>query len=206
MRKTRAEGKLLSRLIWSHRWHVLFRLDCSSASASRSAEIPGGDAITVSTLDRASYAQQSALRSDLLTLNPANADYLLDVESGRAIAVLIHSDNRLVHHGFLFIHNRTHRILGLPRDTALIGHAFTVPEFRGRGLQALSIQARARAARLAGFDFVCAETDLDNIRSQRGMSKAGMEKLGEVEIVRLFWGFIIRPKRPPGFSLLGLVI
>lgn len=150
--------------------------------------------ITQATID----ASDSVVRQ-ILALNPGNAAYLRDVKRGWAIAVVIRINDELAHHGFLFLRNRTHQLLGLPRTSALIGHALTVRKYRGQGLQAISIHTRAQLAFDAGFRSVCAETDLQNLASQHGMLKAGMSRLGSVEIIRVLRIIVLRPARPAGF-------
>lgn len=191
--------KVLS-IIWSHNNYVLFTMSCETAVEPEAADRD----FNVTIIDKASIATSQDECHMLRQANKSNGGYLSDISRGRAQAVLIDKAGEFAHHGFYFRENRMHQILGLDQVTALVGHAFTAGQFRGKGLQATSLNLRARLARKDGFECICAETGMHNLPSQRGMEKAGMVRLGELQVIRIFWAIVIRPRRPAGMSLFDI--
>jgi len=193
-------GKLLS-LAYRRRAYVLFELDCKAAAFPAMAEGERVELITARNIERDGFVESS-----LVALNAENADYLDDVARDRAVGLVVLSEGRVVHHGFLFKKNRTACLLGLRSSAALIGNAFTIAAYRGQGCQARSVQTRACLARDEGFRSVVAESSPDNLASQGGMRKAGMHLLGPLDIVVLLNCLVIRWRRPQGFRLFGICL
>lgn len=183
------------------------------ASVARAATEPGQDdtmngaieRVVVST-DAAPSPQQQAAREHLVAMTRQNRAYLADVDRGFATGLLLLCNGRPVHYGFVFHRNRTMCMLGLPPGSALLAHAFTDPLERGKGLQTRSVKARVRLAGQRGHGLAFSETSCDNIASQRGLARAGMEPVGPVTVIRILRVFIYRPVRPPGFARFGLCI
>ena len=90
--------------------------------------------------------------------------------------------------------------------TALIGNAFTVPAYRGKSAQPRSVKARASLAREAGYERILAETSPDNLASQRGMTKGGMQLLGRMDLLVAISVLVFRWRRPAGFPLIGFCL
>lgn len=155
-------------------------------------------------IDAHDFERLEPVRKRMVELNAENAAYLEDVRQGKAFGLALVAGDDVLHYAFVFVHNKTACLLGLPRGCALIGNAFTVPGHRGKGLQGCSARCRARIARSAGFDSVASETSPDNRASQRGLEKAGLKPAGRVDLLILLNCIVIRYRRPPGFRLLGL--
>lgn len=185
--------KVLSQL-YRRREHQLF-----AAASSRLATCDNPDEEFV-VATGATIASQARERELLLAMNPENADYLADVHHGRAIALLALAEEQPVHYAFVLLRNRTRCLLDLPRDAALLAHAYTVEDYRGRGCQGRSVAARARAAADAGYPLIYAETSVDNASSRRGLEKAGMNDLGRIVVIQVLRIFVWRPVRPEGTS------
>ncbi len=144
----------------------------------------------------------SKLTSQLIDLNRENSNYIDDIRRDLMVGVIVEFCGKLVHYGFLYKHNRTSCLLGLPHGCALIGNSFTVPAYRGRGCQGRSVLARGLAAREAGFSAIFAETSIENVNSGKGLVKAGMQHLGRMDLIVIARVFVIRWRRPTGFSVL----
>ena len=185
--------KILSR-IWRQRAYELFKLDCQSAVMPES-----WPDLTFEVLDARNVGSRGALASQVAALDPENPEYIDDIRQDRVIGLAVLNGSHVVHCAFVFKKNKTAALLGLPSSAALIGNALTVSEFRGRGIQGLSVRARATIARQAGFKSVIAETAPANVASQRGMIKGGMQPLGRLNIVVVLNCLVIRWRRPEGF-------
>lgn len=70
-------------------------------------------------------------------------------------------------------------------DTMEITACETLPQFRGRGLYVLAIQMLMLVAKSLKVSTVYMKTTSDNVSSQRGIEKAGLQKLGAVILARL---------------------
>lgn len=191
----------VARLVVRSRTHLLYERACGDRSFP-----PLGDGERVVILTHENLMQYRPLCDGLVAINPENADYLEDVRKDRVVGVIFVNDDRIVHHAFVFKRNRTAKLLGLPRTAALVGHAFTIEDYRGRGCQGRSLDVRAWVAAQAGFERVIAETSLDNVASQRGMEKGGMQPLGRVDLVVLLNCVVLRWRRPRGFAALDLCL
>lgn len=188
----------LRRQLLSFRPHALYHLalDFSPANTSLHDEVHGETwaRISADTIDT-----QAPLCAELLALNKGNKSYLDDVRKNHMQCVVILSNDQIVHYGFLYHKNRSAHLLGLPPDSALIGNSYTIPSFRGKGLQGRSVLLRASLAKSAGFTAIYAETSINNASSQRGLAKAGMRPLGRVDLIIIFRYLVIRWRRPTGF-------
>lgn len=189
--------RLLAQLI-HFRSHVVARLSCANLPA---LQLEAGEELVVLSSDN--LDQQEPVCQQLLDLGPGNRAYLEEIGRNNIIGVVIRVNESIVHYGFVMKHNRTRSLLGLPKNAALSGHAFTLPSYRGRGAQGRSVLARAHIARDAGFAWIYAETSPGNLASQRGLSKGGMEILGRLDYVRILRFIVIRWRRPPGFNLVS---
>ncbi len=182
-------------LCLSFRSHVIAQLCCNALPPLEL--LPEEELVVV---DKPTLDRHSQICEQLLGFNRTNKAYLNDIALGRIEGVFILVDQRIVHYGFLMKRNRNRCLLGLPADAALIGHAYTVRSYRGRGCQARSVLARAHLAKAAGFTAIYAETSPDNLASQRGLIKAGMRMLGRLELIVVVRCLVIRWRRPPGFQ------
>jgi RimJ/RimL family protein N-acetyltransferase len=72
------------------------------------------------------------------------------------------------------------RFLPLKPDAIEIGKAFTLPEFRGRGVYAFAIRSVCAVAREQGFGRVFMVTTWRNQASRRGIEKAGLSRCGGI--------------------------
>jgi RimJ/RimL family protein N-acetyltransferase len=141
----------------------------------------------------------------VLSISPGNREYLEAVSRGEAQGLAVLNGGTLVHYAFLMYANKTACLLGFGRRVGLIGNAFTVPSYRGRGCQSRSAAARIGMAREAGLEQVISETRYDNIASQKNLPRAGMTLLGKLEVVVLLNMLVIRYRRPAGsISLWGI--
>lgn len=165
-----------------------------------------GEGMDFTVISARSIDQQRALADTLVQLNPDNRPYLEDIEKDRIAGLVISEYGKPVHYGFVFKSNKTACLLGLPAGAALIGNSFTLPAYRGRGLQARSVRARAKIAQGNGFTAIAAETSPDNHASQRGLVKSGMALQGRIDLVVVLSCFVIRWRRPAGIPLLGFCL
>ncbi|PTD96778.1 GNAT family N-acetyltransferase [Pseudothauera lacus] len=183
------------------RSHLLYECACAGAAMPALQE---GEHFHV--LSAGSLPGQEALAKMLLAAAADNAAYLEDVRRGRVIALLISRDGELAHYSYLFLRNKTACLLGLGSGTALVGNAWTAPRFRGQGLQARAVQARAALAGEHGFERIAAETSPDNLASQRGMSKGGMRLLGRMDLIVVLSVLVLRLRKPAGFRLVAFCL
>lgn len=180
------------------RSHVIARLSCADLPA---LQLEADEELVV--ISSENFNQQELVCRQLLALGLGNRAYLDDIERDHIIGVIIRVNQSIVHYGFLMKRNRTRGLLGLPRNAALSGHDYTLPSYRGRGAQGRSVLARAHLARDAGFSWIYSETSPDNLASQRGLAKGGMEILGRLDFVVVLRFVVIRWRRPPGFDAVG---
>lgn len=183
--------KRVVRLFFHAAAHEVFQMPCDSGINTTLLDDEGLCVLSSETLSK-----EAGAAAALLGLNTDNKQYIDAIAAGEAIGVVISHLGEPVHYGFLYLKNRTHRLLGLPKDGALMGNAFTVESYRGKGCQARSVGIRAQLASDAGFERVYAETGLDNDASKRGLSKAGMEYVGRIRIVVLLRCMVLRHCQP----------
>jgi RimJ/RimL family protein N-acetyltransferase len=109
-------------------------------------------------------------------------------ELGSSAAFGVHVDGRLASICWMITpeleRNRYLRLVGLRAGEIEIGRAYTFPEFRGRGLCALLIQAICAVAREEGAKRVFMITARDNEASRRCIEKAGPRRSGYIVWVR----------------------
>jgi len=118
------------------------------------------------------------------------------------MGLLVRAHGRIVHSAYVLIDNKTLRVLGLDRSSALLANASTVHHYRGRGCQTRSVATRIAMSMEAGFDQVVAETALDNEHSQRALLSAGLRSVGTVRLVLLLSVLVVRTEHPRGRAAL----
>lgn len=136
------------------------------------------------------------LRRQLAALPVESTAYLRAVDAGEAQGLIVCVAGRIVHCGFLMFGNKTACLLGFGKDIALLGNAFTVTDYRGKGCQKRSLRERTAMARHAGIARVLSETSPDNDASQRGLIKAGLRRLGPVHCWIFLNTIVLRVVRP----------
>ncbi len=132
----------------------------------------------------------------LAALPVRNSDYLRAVSRGEAEGLAVLYKGKIVHCAFLMYRNKSAALLGFDKNVGLLGNAFTIDPYRGRGCQARSVAARIRMARQAGLDQVISATSYDNLSSQRGLVNGGMKYFGSVGLFILLNALVVRYKRP----------
>jgi hypothetical protein len=132
----------------------------------------------------------------VVCLSADNREYLEAIPRGEAEGLAVLCDGKVVHYAFLMYRNKTACLLGFGKKSGLVGNAFTIGPYRGRGCQARSVAARIKMAEQAGLDRVISETSYDNIASQHGLRKGGMKLLGKIEFVVLLNVLVVRYRRP----------
>lgn len=192
--------KLLRRLFRTHRY-MLYKAACDQTTSDVLV-----DRECVDVLDDANLATCAETVAALKATSSDAADYLRDVRKGRIVALVISVDGRVAHYSYVFLRNKSACILGLGRDTALIGNDFTMPEHRGKGFQSRSVGLRAAIAKARGFSFVAAETSPRNLASQRGLQKGGMKFVGRLELAVVLNCLVIRWRRPAGVPFFGFCL
>ena len=183
------------------RRHLIWKSSCDIAEYHVSRE---GESYLI--LDASNLDEFSAVVEELRRLSSEAEDYISDVRDGKIVALVIMQGGEIVHYSYVFLKNRSACILGLSRDTALIGNAYTIPSYRRNGCQARSVVLRAAIARDRGFSFVAAETSLHNIASQRGLTKGGMTFVGRLDLAVVLSFVVIRWRRPLGSTMLGICL
>jgi GNAT superfamily N-acetyltransferase len=90
----------------------------------------------------------------------------------------VYLDGQLAHINWLITADqdplRRDRVIKLRAGEAEIAHGYTLPEFRRRGLQQLTIRALAQAASQRGIRKLYSITVADNTISMRGITSAGL--------------------------------
>ena len=185
--------------VWRQKTYELYSLDCKLAPEPDRE----GERHQLHVLRKSDLVSAAGLLEQAAAINPETIEYFDDVRKDRVIGILAHDEGRLLHYAFVFKKNKTACLLGLPPGVALIGNAYTVPDARGRGIQGASVRVRAAVARDEGFSAIVAETAPDNLASQRGMLKGGMQPIGRLKLVVVMNCFVVRWQRPAGFRLLG---
>jgi hypothetical protein len=170
--------------------HLVYSASC--AGAREPEWLPGELAIRSSR----AHLLDPTLSSQLLSISAGNRQYVDAISRGEAEALVVVHDGRVVHYGFLMHRNKTTCLLGFAKRVGLLGNAFTVPSYRGRGCQIRSVAARIKMAEQAGLERVISETGYDNAASQRNIMKGGMTLLGRFELVVALNALVIRYKRP----------
>ena len=155
------------------------------------------------TISSQNMSEHRTLTDALVALNPDNTHYIADIQKDIITGLVILEGEQVVHYGFVFKSNKTADFLGLQPGTALIGNSFTMPRYRGQGLQAKSVSARAEIARRHGYAAIAAETSPENHASQRGLIKSGLKLQGRLELLIVLSCLVIRWRRPAGVPLLG---
>jgi RimJ/RimL family protein N-acetyltransferase len=79
------------------------------------------------------------------------------------------------HFGSVCFSSRQLRVLGEPNATPIIGHCFTAPAARGRGLYKRALATIASQLGASGYSRVVVETNPTNYASRRGIQAAGFE-------------------------------
>ncbi|WBX86007.1 GNAT family N-acetyltransferase [Sphingosinicella microcystinivorans] len=193
-------SRLVSKLFRA-KSHLIFEADCSQFPYPNPRD---GEQFLV--IDDKNIESHRDICAALLKIDRDAQDYLKDVKRGKVAAFIILNEGEIVHCSYVFFENKTACILGLPGTSALIGNAFTVPSYRGRGCQPRSVAARASIARAENFARVVAETSPDNARSQSGLRKAGMRLAGRMDMFVILNVLVIRWRRPSDYPLFGFCI
>lgn len=137
-------------------------------------------------------AELESLERRIGPLPPDLAPYWDGVCRGEAACCLVLVGEMLAHWGFLMYRSRMLCLLGAPAGAVLLGNAYTVPAFRGRGLQTRSLRARRQLAADTGAAWVVVETAPDNTPSRRAIVRAGMPEVGELTVCVLLNHLVIR--------------
>lgn len=192
--------KVFRRIFRVHHYQ-LFKAACNVIQQPRL-----GDHEEDLVIDAANINQNTKVLTALNKIAADTVDYLEDVNAGRVVALVILHQGEVVHYSYVFLRNKSACVLGLDRDTALVGNAFTVQSYRGKGCQARSVALRAAIAQDRGFRFIAAETSPENLASQRGLQNGGMGLVGRLDLAVILNCLVIRWRRPPGVSLLGFCL
>ena len=178
--------------------HMVFEHDLSNIP---SVDWPVG--VEVITLITAQDVT-SEIYAELVDLASDNTDYLNDIKRGNCIGLVVRQDSKIVHFAFIMRGSRTLCLLGLPSNAALLGNAYTLPEFRGNGYQTRSIRQRIKLASQQNFIIAYSETSPDNYTSQRGIKRGGMLFKGSIILIVIMNIFVIRWRssyKTPLFSI-----
>lgn len=196
----RAIEKLRRRVFRAHHY-LVFERDCEVSGRPALLE---GESVFV--IDAEKLDEYADVVNAVERLAADAADYFKDIRAGKVVALVIVSQGEVVHYSYVFLRNKSACILGLNKDTALVGNAFTVPAYRGKGCQPRSVALRAAIAAERGFARIAAETSPDNVASQRGLQKGGMRLVGRLDLVVIMNSLVLRWRRPPEFALLGFCL
>ena len=179
--------------------HCVFELACGDAAGT--AWLPGETPIRFGV----GRPLEPRWLEQLLAIRRHDREYVDDAHAGKAEGLIVVVDGAIVHSAYLMFGNKTACLLGWGRSAGLLGNAYTVPSYRGRGCQARSARERAAIAREAGLERVICETSPDNVASQRGLEKAGLRAAGRVRFAVVLNVLVVRTTRPsPAIRRLGL--
>ena len=125
--------------------------------------------------------QRAACLSDLVR---AGAGPELGLLRADTIGYLAYWHGAPVGSGWRYPHSRLLRRLRQPQSAAYLGGFYVLPEARGRGIYPALL--RTMCCDAGAPSVLCfAQTSLDNLSSQRGLTKAGFERLGELRVLVL---------------------
>jgi RimJ/RimL family protein N-acetyltransferase len=118
------------------------------------------------------------------TMPSALANYIREYEAelpdlvsrGDWVYVVLVNGN-CAHFGSVCFSSRQLRVLGEPNATPIIGHCFTAPAARGKGLYKRALATIASHLGASGYSRVVVETHPANHASRRGIRGAGFEML-----------------------------
>lgn len=111
---------------------------------------------------------------------------LPDILKAGGWVYVVMSDEGCVHFGSVVFQSRHVQLLGEPKGTPIIGHCFTTPEARGRGLYRRALASIARHLQSLGYERIIIETFPENAVSRRGIEGAGFTLLHEIRALVLF--------------------
>jgi RimJ/RimL family protein N-acetyltransferase len=171
--------------------HRLYSAKCSDAEEPQ--WLPDERVILLSASET---RWNPTISEQLVAISGENRDYLDAVSRNEAEGLVVLHGEKVVHHAFLLYQNKTARLLGASNEIGLIGHAFTISDYRGRGCHARSVAARIKMAERAGLDKVISVTSYENTASQNGLLKGGMQYDGSMEMLVLLNLLVVRYKRP----------
>lgn len=147
------------------------------------------------------------VQGELRRLSPDIDEYLGAIRHDSAKALIVFVRGQLVHYAFVLTRTKTLCLFGQDKSVALIGNAYTVPSYRGHGCQARSAAARIALAARLGFRSIVSETSPDNVSSQKGLVKGGLEEIGPIGLLIVLNTLVVRYRRPnAAFPRLGLCL
>lgn len=136
--------------------------------------------------------QLDSLERRIGVLPPGLRPYCDGVRRGEVAGCIVLVGDTLAHWSFLMYRSRMLCLLGAPEGAVLLGNAYTVPAFRGHGLQTRSLRARRRLAAESGAAWVAVETTPDNTASRRAIARAGIPEVGELKVLVLLNHMVVR--------------
>jgi len=139
---------------------------------------------------------EDALYQALIYYSPDNREFIEALRRREVDGLFVHVNEKLVHYAFLIRCNKTTRLIGFDKKTALIGNMYTAFDYRGKGCQKRATSALLNFAFNSGVRRVIAETSYTNDASQHGLKNGGMHPFGKVELLVLLNFFVIRYRRP----------
>jgi RimJ/RimL family protein N-acetyltransferase len=143
-------------------------------------EWPRGAVLTVYTRDSAPMSRE--LDAFIRQYEPQVPDF---VRNGDWVFVVT-VDGQCAHFGWVGFSSRQVRVLGEPAGTPVIGHCFTAPAARGKGLFKRALRSMIGRLFERGCPRILVETHPTNEASRRGILAAGFEARRRMKIWILF--------------------
>jgi RimJ/RimL family protein N-acetyltransferase len=148
-------------------------------------------------VEAASSADLAQLDNYKAALPSSAGEYVDAIRAGQAMGLFVFVDGQLAHWSFLLKQTRTLCYLGYcGRSAALVAAMFTVPSFRGQGLQTRAVLQLTNLAHRSGNKIVVAETSPDNEPSARAMKSGGMKSAGTLHFAVICNRLVVRWKQP----------
>ena len=186
--------------IWSRLFRVETHLVFYNDDKNRTLDVAWNQGTSV--VEAASLSDLATLDNYIAALPNNVGEYIDAVRTGQASGLFIFVDGHLVHWAFLLKQTRTLCYLGFcERSAALITTMFTIPSFRGQGLQTRAVRYLTNLAHSTGHEIVVAETSPDNEPSSRALKSGGMKTTGTLHFAVICNRLVIRWQRPILHSL-----
>lgn len=125
-------------------------------------------------------------------LPPDFGPYRDGIHRGEAVGCFVLVGGTLAHWSFLMYRSRMLCLIGAPSDAVLLGNAYTIPSFRGRGLQTRSLKMRQHLATESGAAWLAVEAAPDNVASRRAIGRVGIPEVGELRVLVLVNHLVFR--------------
>ena len=125
---------------------------------------------------------QSQMPQELKNFIRANEPELLQRVASGDWVYAVAAGGSFVHIGAVLFATRQIRVLGEPHGTPAIGHCYTSPAARGRGIYRRAVRSMVNRLHAAGHPRIVMETHPENYASRRGIQGAGFRLMRRMKL------------------------